>query len=309
MNISAIFIRRPIATTLLMTGILLFGLVSYELLPVAALPNVEFPTIVVTAQLPGANPTTMAETIATPLENEFTQIQGLSQMTSTSGLGQTSITLQFDLSIDINAAAGQVQQEINAASGLLPKNMPTPPTYRETNPADRPVLIYAVHSDAMPVYELDTYANTILAQSLSTVPGVGQVSIGGQQQPAVAVQVDPEALASRGLSLSQISTALSGATLESPKGELEGPQQQFTLNTNDQLLDADQFRDVIVAYQNGAPVRLRDLGTIIDSSQSPFSGAWYDRQPAELLLIFRTAGANTVQVVDDVKAKLPQLQK
>ncbi len=309
MNISEVFIRRPIATTLLMTGILLFGLFCYELLPVAALPNVDFPTIVVTAQFPGASPTTMAETVATPLENEFTQIPGVSQMTSTSGLGQTTITLQFDLTVNINGAAGQVQQEINAASGLLPKTMPTPPTYRETNPADRPILIYAVHSDAMPTYQLDTYANTILAQSLSTINGVGQVSIGGEQEPAVAVQVDPEALASRGLSLAQIDTALTGATLEAPKGELEGQQQQLTLNTNDQLTDPDQFGNVIVAYQNGAPVKLRDIAEIINSAQSPFSGAWYDRKPAELLLIFRAAGANTVQVVDDVKARLPQLEQ
>ncbi|MGC1780796.1 MAG: efflux RND transporter permease subunit [Xanthobacteraceae bacterium] len=309
MNISEIFIRRPIATTLLMTGILLFGFVGYELLPVAALPNVEFPTISVTAKFPGASPTTMAETVATPLENEFTQIQGLSQMTSTSGLGQTSITLQFDLNVDINAAASQVQQEINAASGLLPKTMPTPPTYRETNPADRPILIYAVHSDAMPVYQLDTYANTVLAQSLSTVNGVGQVSIGGEEEPAVAVQIDPGAIASRGLGLAQIASALTSATLEAPKGELEGPRQQYTLQTNDQLVTANQFSNVIVAYQNGAPVRLKDVATITNSSQTPYAGAWFDRQQAELLLIFRAAGANTVQVVDDIKARMPQLEK
>jgi hydrophobe/amphiphile efflux-1 (HAE1) family protein len=309
MSISEIFIRRPIATALLMAGIFLFGLVSYELLPVAALPSVDFPTIVVTAQLPGANPTTMAETVATPLENQFTQIPGLSQMTSTSGLGQTTITLQFDLSVNINAAAGLVQQEINAASGYLPKNMPTPPTYRETNPADRPVLIYAVHSDAMPTYQLDSYANTVLAQSLSTVPGVGQVSIGGEQQPAVTVQVDPEALASRGISLAQVQTALSNATLDSPKGNLEGPQQQQTLETNDQLFNASQFRNIIVAYQNGAPVTLKDIGDVINSSQNTRTGAWFDTKPAELLLIYRAANANTVQVVDDVKAKLPELEK
>ncbi|HEX4040911.1 MAG TPA: efflux RND transporter permease subunit [Xanthobacteraceae bacterium] len=309
MNISEIFIRRPIATALLMTAVLIFGVVCYELLPVAALPNVEFPTISVTAKFPGASPTTMAETVATPLENQFTQIQGLSQMTSTSGLGQTSITLQFDLSVDINGAAGQVQQEINAASGLLPKTMPTPPTYRETNPADRPILIYAVHSDAMPVYQLDDYANTVLAQSLSTVSGVGQVSIGGEEQPAVAVQVDPGAIASRGLGLAQIATALTNATLEAPKGELEGPRQQYTLQTNDQLVTADQFRNVIVAYQNGAPVRLKDIATITNSSQTPYTGAWFDRQQAELLLIFRAAGANTVQVVNDIKARMPQLER
>jgi hydrophobe/amphiphile efflux-1 (HAE1) family protein len=309
MNVSEIFIRRPIATTLLMAGIFLFGLVAYELLPVAALPNVDFPTIVVTAQLPGASPTTMAETVATPLENEFTQIQGLSQMTSTSGLGQTTVTLQFDLSRNIDGAASDVQTAINAANGLLPKTMPNPPTYRKTNPADRPVLIYAVHSDAMPTYQLDSYANTILAQSLSTVTGVGQVLIGGEQKPAVTVQVDPEALASRGLSLAQINTAIAGATLDSPKGNLEGPQQQFTLDTNDQLTTARQFRNVIVAYQNGAPVLLKDLGDVINSSQNPRTGAWFDRKPAELLLIFRAAGANTVQVVDQVKAMMPQLEK
>ena len=211
----------------------------------------------------------MAETVATPLENEFTQIPGVAQMTSTSGLGQTTITLQFDLTVDINGAASQVQQEINAAGGLLPKTMPTPPTYRETNPADRPILIYAVHSDAMPTYQLDTYANTVLAQSLSTINGVGQVSIGGEQQPAVAVQVDPEALASRGLGLGQIETALTTATLEAPKGALEGPQQQFTLSTNDQLSQPDQFGEVIVAYQNGAPVKLKDIAEIVNSASIP----------------------------------------
>ncbi len=273
------------------------------------MPNVEFPTIVVTAQLPGASPTIMANTVATLLEDDFTQIPGLAQMTSTSGLGSTSITLQFDLSIDINAAAGQVQQEINAASGLLPKNLPTPPTYRETNPADRPVLIYAVHSDAMPGYQLDTYANTALAESLSSVPGVGQVLIAGQQLPAVTVQINPGALASRGLSMSQVQTALSNATLDSAKGNLEGPQQEFTLDTNDQLSNARQFNNVIVAYQNGAPVKLSDLGDVINSSVNPRTGAWFDGKRAELLLVFRTAGANTVQVVDQVKSMLPQLEK
>jgi hydrophobe/amphiphile efflux-1 (HAE1) family protein len=308
MNFSETFIRRPIATALLMAAIALFGLVGYELLPVAALPNVQFPTIVVAAQLPGASPTIMANTVATPLEDEFTQIPGLAQMTSTSGLGTTSITLQFDLSVDINAAAGQVQQEINAAGGILPKNMPTPPTYRETNPANRPILIYAVHSDAMPEYQLETYANTVLAQSLSTVPGVGYVVIAGEQQPAVTVQINPGALASRGLSMSQVQTALSSATLDSPKGNLEGPQQQFTLNTDDQLFNAGQFRNVIIAYQGGAPVTLSDVGDVINSSVNPRSGAWFDGKPAELLLIYRTAGANTVQVVDEIKAKMPQLE-
>ncbi|MGB7036180.1 MAG: efflux RND transporter permease subunit, partial [Xanthobacteraceae bacterium] len=269
MNVSEIFIRRPIATTLLMAGILLFGIVCYEFLPVAALPNIDFPTISVTAQLPGASPDTMAATVATPLEDQFTAIPGLAQMTSTSGLGQTTITLQFDLNRNIDGAAGDVQTAINAASGLLPKNLPNPPNYRKTNPAERSILIYAVHSDAMPTYMIDTYANTILAQSLSTVPGVGQVVVAGQQQPAIHVQLDPEALASRGLSFSQVETALTTATLDSPKGNLEGPNQQFTLDTNDQLFDADGFRNVILAYQKGAPVTVGDVGKVINSSVNP----------------------------------------
>ena len=308
MNISEVFIRRPIATTLLMAAVLLCGMVCYQFLPVAALPNVDFPTIVVTATLPGASPDTMAATVATPLETYFTQIPGLSQMTSTSGLGQTTVTLQFDLSRQIDGAASDVQTAINSASGLLNKNLPNPPTYRKTNPADRPILIYAVHSDAMPVYQLDTYANTILGQSLSTVPGVGQVSVGGQQQPAVTVQVDPGALAAHGLSVSQVSSALSTATVDNPKGNLEGQHQQYTLDTNDQLLKADQFRNVILTYQNGAPVQVKDVANVIDSAVNPRTGAWFDGKQCELLLIYREAGANTVEVVDAVKAILPQLQ-
>ncbi|HUN95567.1 MAG TPA: efflux RND transporter permease subunit [Bradyrhizobium sp.] len=308
MNVSEIFIRRPIATTLLMAGICLFGFVSYELLPVAALPNISFPTIVVTAQLPGASPDTMASTVATPLEDQFTAIPGLAQMTSASGLGTTTITLQFDLSRNIDGAASDVQTAINAASGLLPKNLPNPPTYRKTNPADRPVLIYAVHSDAMPEYQLDTYANTILAQSLSTVPGVGQVVVAGEQQPAVHVQVDPAALAARGISLAQVQTALTDATLDSPKGNLEGPQEELPLDTNDQLFKAGEFRRVIIAYQNGAPVTVGDIGDVINSSVYSRTQAWFDNKPSELLLIERASDANTVQLVDQIKSMMPQLE-
>ena len=307
MNISEVFIRRPIATTLLLAGIFIFGIVGYELLPVAALPEIDFPTIVVTAQLPGASPDTMAATVATPLEGQFTAIPGLASMSSTSGLGQTTITLQFDLSRSIDGAASDVQTAINAAGGLLPKNMPNPPTYRKTNPADRPILIYAIHSAAMPRYQLDTYANTVLAESLSQIPGVGQVLVAGRQQPAVHVQVNPEALASRGISLEQVRTALTNATLDAPKGNLEGPHQQFTLDTNDQLFNARQFRHVIVAYQNGAPVVVGDIGDVINSSVLARTGAWFDESPAELLLVERATGANTVQVVDQVEAMMPQL--
>jgi hydrophobe/amphiphile efflux-1 (HAE1) family protein len=311
MNISEVFIRRPIATTLLMAGIFVFGLVGYVLLPVAALPNVEFPTIVVTAQLPGASPQVMADSVATPLEDQFTAIQGLAQMTSTSGLGQSTIMLQFDLSRNIDSAAADVQQAINAAAGYLPKNLPNPPTYRKTNPAERPILIYAVSSDAVPSYELDQYANVILAQSLSTISGVGQVLIAGEQLPAVTVQVNPEALAAHGVSLAQVQAALSSETLESAKGNLEGPHQQTTIQVNDQLFKPRQFRKVIVAYQNGAAVTVGDIGDVIHSSTNARSAAWFnaDPHPSELLLIERAPGANTVQLVREIKAKLPQLLK
>ncbi len=311
MNVSEIFIRRPIATTLLMAAIFVFGLVGYELLPVAALPNVEFPTIVVTAQLPGASPQVMADTVATPLEDQFTTIQGLSQMTSSSGLGSTSITLQFDLGRNIDSAASDVQQAINAAGGVLPKNLPTPPTYRKTNPAERPILIYAVSSDAIPFYQLDQYANVILGQSLSTIPGVGQVLIAGEQLPAITVQVNPQALAAHGVSMTQVQTALSNETLEAPKGNLEGPHQELAIQTNDQLFDPRQLRQVIIAYQNGAPITVGDIGDVVNSSTNVRAGAWFDRDkyPSELLLIERAPGANTVQLVDLIKAELPQLLK
>src|SRR5215470_1678320 len=253
MNLSETFIRRPIATSLLMAGILVFGVASYQLLPVAALPTVDFPTISVTAQLPGASPDTMASSVATPLEQKFAAIPGLDQMTSTSGLGSTTITLQFELSRNIDGAAGDVQTAINAASGLLPKDLPTPPTYKKTNPAERAILIYAVSSDALPIYRVDDYAFNILAQKLSTISGVSEVDIAGQQTYAVHVQANPLALASRGIGLEDVHSALTAATLDEPKGNLEGARQTITLDTNDQLLNAKQFQNVIVAYRNGAP--------------------------------------------------------
>src|SRR5215468_3849424 len=232
MNVSETFIRRPIATSLLMAGILVFGLASYQLLPVSALPTVDFPTITVAGTLPGASPDTMASSVATPLEQQFAAIPGLAQMTSTSGLGSTSITLQFDLSRNIDGAAGDVQTAINAASGLLPKDLPNPPTYKKTNPADRAILIYAVYSDAMPLYRVDDYAFTILAQKLSAISGVSQVDIAGQQQYAVHVQVNPVALAARGIGLEDVHNALAAATTNEPKGNLEGARQVYTLDTN-----------------------------------------------------------------------------
>src|SRR6516162_3200536 len=244
MSISEPFIRRPIATSLLMLGVLVFGIGAYNLLPVAAVPNVDFPTISVTAQYPGANPSTMASAVATPLEQQFTSIPSLSQMTSFSGVGVTSIRLQFDLSRNIDAAAQDVQQAINAASGLLPKDMPSPPTYRKVNPADFAVLIYAVHSDAVPTYVVDDYANTVIAERLSTEPGVGQVFVFGQQPYAARVQINPAALAAKGLGLEDVHNALAAATVNRPKGIIEGEHQAVALDTNDQLFDAAQYGNV-----------------------------------------------------------------
>jgi hydrophobe/amphiphile efflux-1 (HAE1) family protein len=309
MSISEPFIRRPIATSLLMLGVLVFGIAAYGLLPVAALPKVDFPTIVVSASFPGASPDTMASAVATPLEQQFSAISDLDQMTSTSGVGTTLITLQFALSRDIDAAAQDVQTAINAASGLLPKDLPNPPTYRKTNPANRAILIYAVHSDALPVYRIDDYANTILAQRLSTVSGVSESRIFGQKPYAVHVQVNPGELAARGIGFEEVRSALATSTVNRPKGNLEGSHQTYTLDTNDQLFDAASFGNVIVTWRNGAPVRVKDVATVIDSVQNERAGAWYGKIPAEGLAIQRAAGANTIQVVDTIKELLPKLQQ
>src|SRR5271163_33 len=264
MNISEPFIRRPIATSLLILGILVFGIVAYGLLPVAALPKVDFPTIVVTTNYPGASPDTMASSVAEPLEQQFAAIPGLTEMTSTSGIGSTAITLQFDLERNIDGAAQDVLTAINAATGVLPKDLPSPPTYKKTNPADRPVLIYAVYSDAMPIYRVDDYAYTILAQKLSTVKGVSLVSVFGQRSYGAHIQVNPGALAVRGIGLEDVHNALSLATVNRPKGNLEGKNQVVTIDTNDQVFNADGYKNVIVAYRNGAPVRLQDIATVLD---------------------------------------------
>jgi hydrophobe/amphiphile efflux-1 (HAE1) family protein len=307
-SVSEIFIRRPIATSLLMLGILVFGLATFQLLPVASLPKVDFPTISVTAQLPGASPDTMASSVATPLEQKFAAIPNLTQMTSTSGLGTTTITLQFALDRNIDGAAEDVQTAINAAGGLLPPDLPNPPTYRKTNPADRPILIYAVYSDAMPIYRVDDYAYTILAQRASEVAGVSQVVVAGQQQYAAHVRVNPVALAAKGIALEDVRAALTAASTDQPKGTLEGAHQSYTLDTNDQLFDAKSFAKVIIAYRNGAPVRVADVGDAVDSSQLPRTAAWFDHTKAELLLIYREPGANTIKTVDEIERQMPFLQ-
>jgi len=251
MNISAPFIARPIATALLMVGLLLGGLVAYPLLPIAALPNVNFPTVQVTAQLPGTDPQTMAATVATPLETQFGELPGLTQMTSSSALGYTQITLQFDLSRAIDGAVSDTLSAINAASAQLPLDMPYPPTIRKVNPADTPVLVLALTSDSLPITKVDAYAENILMQKISQISGVGLVGIGGQQKPAVRVQVDPQALAARGISLEDVRSVISQANVYLPKGTLNSPRQSYTLNTNDQLLNPSAYDDLILAYRNG----------------------------------------------------------
>jgi hydrophobe/amphiphile efflux-1 (HAE1) family protein len=292
-----------------MLGVLVFGIGAFNLLPVAAVPNVDFPTISVTAQFPGANPGTMASAIATPLEQQFTSIPALSEMTSWSGVGTTSITLQFDLSRNIDAAAQDVQRAINAASGLLPKDLPTPPTYRKVNPADFAALIYAVHSDAVPPYVVDDYATTVIAERLSTEPGVGQVFVFGQHPYAARVQINPAALAGRGLGLEDVRNALVAATVNRPKGEIEGEQQAIALDTNDQLFNAAEYGNVIIAYKNGAPLRIKDVGEVLDSVQNTRVLSWFGDQQAEGIAIQKEPGANTIDVVDRIKVLMPKLEQ
>ena len=309
MSISEPFIRRPIATSLLMLGVLVFGVGAYNLLPVAAVPNVDFPTITVTAQYPGANPGTMASAVATPLETQFTAIPALSEMTSWSGVGVTSITLQFDLSRNIDAAASDVQQAINAASGVLPQNMPTPPTYRKVNPANFAILIYAIHSNALPRYKVDEYAYNILADQLSTQPGVGQVFVFGSKPYAARVQINPAALAAKGIGLEDVRSALANSTVNNPKGEIEGEHQAIALDTNDQLFNAAQYGNVIIAYKNGAPVRVKDVGDVVNSVQNTRVLSWFGDQAAEGIAIQKAPGANTIEVVDRIKALMPKLEQ
>jgi len=291
-----------------MVGLLLCGLGAYRLLPVAALPNVDYPTIQISAQLPGADPQTMASSVATPLEQQLSQTPGLVQLTSSSALGFVSMTAQFDLNRTVDSAAVDVLAAINAASPYLPPNIPYPPTIRKVNPADTPVLILALSSETLPLTTVDAYAENILLPKISQISGVGQVGIGGQQKPAIRVQVNPQALASRGLSLEDVRNVLSGANVDLPKGTLNSPRQLYTLNTNDQLLKPDAYNDLIIAYRNGAPVRIRDVGQAIEASENNLLAGWHDKDRAIILAIYRVPGANVIATVDSVKALLPQLE-
>jgi HAE1 family hydrophobic/amphiphilic exporter-1 len=308
MNISAPFIHRPIATALLMVGLLVGGLVSYPLLPVAALPNVNYPTLQITAQLPGADPQTMASSVATPLELQFGEIPGLAQMTSASALGYTQITLQFDLNRQIDGTVSDTLSAINAATPYLPVGMPYPPTIRKVNPADTPILVLGLTSDTLPLTTVDAYAENILLQKISQISGVGLVGIGGQQKPAVRVQLDPQALAARGINLEDVRTALGQANVDLAKGTLNSPRQTYTLNTNDQLLTADDYANLVIAYRNGAPVRIRDVGRAVSAPENDLIAGWYNQKRAVLLAIQRQPGANVINTVNRIKAMMPVLQ-
>ena len=293
---------------MLMVGLLLGGLAAYPLLPVGALPNVNYPTLQVSTQLPGASPQTMASSVATPLEQQFGQIPGLVQMTSSSGLGFTQISLQFDLNRSIDGAATDTLSAINAASAQLPLNLPYPPTIRKVNPADTPILVLAVTSDSLPLTTVDAYAENILLPKISQVSGVGLVGIGGQQKPAVRVQVDPQSLAARGVSLEDVRNVIAQANVNLPKGTLNSPSQSYTLNTNDQLLKPEDYDALIIAYRNGAPVRIRDIGKAIGGPENNLVAGWFNRQGAIIMPVQRQPGANVIETVDRVKTLLPQLE-
>jgi HAE1 family hydrophobic/amphiphilic exporter-1 len=307
-NIAALFIRRPVATTLLVTSILMFGIVGYRMLPVSDLPTVDFPTIQVSANLPGASPETMAAAVATPLEKQFSTIAGVTSISSTSSQGSTNITLQFDLNRSIDAAAQDVQSMIARASRALPPEMPSPPSFRKVNPADSPVLFLTLSSETLPMSDVDRYAETVLGQRLSMAPGVAQVQVFGSRKYAVRVDVDPTALASRQLGIDEVATAIASANSNRPTGTLYGPGRNFVIQSEGQLTSADAYRNVAVAYRNGSPVRLDEVAHVYDGVENERNESWSNGVPTIYLAVQRQPGANTVEVVDGIKALLPEVQ-
>ncbi|MGD8376418.1 MAG: efflux RND transporter permease subunit [Acidobacteriota bacterium] len=313
MNIANLFIRRPVMTTLVMLAILLFGIMAYRLLPVSDLPNVDFPTIQVSAALPGASPETMASSVATPLERQFSTIAGLDSMSSTSALGSTQIVLQFSLSRDLDAAAQDVQAAIAKTAPQLPPDMPSPPSYQKVNPADQPILYIALTSPTLPLWTLDEYGQTQMAQRISTISGVAQVFVYGSQKYAVRVQLDPRALASRGIGIDEVAGAIQTGNVNLPTGILFGEHKAFTVEADGQLTEAEAYLPLIVAYRDGAPVRLRDLGRVIDSVENDKTAAWYvdreNEQRSVVLAVQRQPGTNTVEVAGAVRALLPDFRQ
>ena len=308
MNPSRPFILRPIATSLLMAAILIAGAIGFKQLPVSALPQVDYPTIQVVTFYPGASPDVMASAVTAPLERQFGQMPGLNQMTSTSSSGSSVITLQFVLDLNIDVAEQEVQAAINAAGTYLPSDLPNPPIYSKINPADAPILTLALTSDTLPLSKVEDLADTRFAQKISQLPGVGLVSISGGQKPAVRVQVNPTALSSFGLTMEDIRTAIAQTNVNQAKGAFDGKSQSYSIWANDQLLSSAQYRPLIVAYRNGAPVRLSDVASVIDDTENVKQAAWMNQTPAVILNIQRQPGANIIAVVDRIKTLLPQLR-
>src|SRR5271168_4146045 len=307
MNPSRPFIERPVATTLLMAAIMLVGIVAYRFLPISALPEVDYPTIQVQTFYPGASPEVMTSSVTSPLEVQFGQMPSLNQMFSTSSAGASVITLQFSLDISLDIAEQEVQAAINAAGNLLPSDLPAPPIYAKVNPADAPILTLALTSKTLPLTQVEDIADTRLAQKISQQPGVGLVSISGGQRPAVRVQINPRALAAYGLNIDDLRTTLGNANVNTPKGNFDGPAQASTINANDQITSAADYLSLVIAYRNGAPVRLTDVATVVSGAENTKLGAWANTTPAVILNVQRQPGANVIQVVDTIKALLPQL--
>jgi len=308
MSPSRIFVLRPVATTLLMFGVVLVGLVAYRQLPVSALPEVDYPTIEVVTFYPGADPEVIASSVTSPLERQFGEVPGLSQMTSTSSFGSSVITLQFGLDQNIDVEEQQVQAAINSASTYLPTDLPNPPIYNKVNPADAPILTMALTSDSLPLSKVEDLADTSLAQKISQLPGVGLVSISGGQKPAVRIQANPTALSSVGLSLEDLRAALIQANVDQAKGVIDGSRQSYTIGANDQLFSGDQYKPIVIAYHNGAPVRVSDVANVVDGTENQWLAAWMNLTPAVIVNIQRQPGANIIDVVDRIKKILPQLQ-
>src|SRR6267378_7227079 len=308
MSPSRLFILRPVATTLLMAAIMLVGMFAYRFLPLSALPEVDYPTIQVQTFYPGASPDVMTSSITAPLEVQFGQMPGLNQMSSTSSAGASVITLQFSLALSLDVAEQEVQAAINAAGNLLPSDLPAPPIYAKVNPADAPILTLALRSDTLLLPEVQELADTRLAQKISQLPGVGLVTISGGQKPAVRIQADIRKLAAYGLNIDDLRTTLGNANVNTPKGNFDGAMRAYTINANDQIRNAGDYRSLIVAYKNGSPVRLSDVGDVVDGAQNDKLGAWMNEVPAVILNIQRQPGANVISVVDGIKALLPQLQ-
>ena len=308
MNVSQQFIVRPVATALLMAAILLAGAAGYRQLPVSALPQVDYPTIQVLTFFPGAGPDVMASSVTAPLERQFGQVPGLRQITSSSSTGSSIITLQFTLDLGIDVAEQEVQAAINAASNLLPRDLPTPPVYSKTNPADAPVLTLALTSNTLPLSRVEDFADTRLAQKISQLSGVGLVSISGGQKPAVRIQANPTALAQYGLSMEDLRTSIAAASVNQAKGSFDGQTQAYTIVSNDQLLSSSEYRPLIIAYRNGAPVQLSDVASVIDGTENERQAAWMNSVPAIIVNIQRQPGTNIIEVVDRIKSLLPELK-